>query len=46
LRSSEIHEAKLSGAVLLVANLDSQNCRVRNSVTRWCQMARESWRVV
>ena len=33
LRSSEIHEANLSRVVLLVANLDSQTCRARNSIT-------------
>ncbi len=42
LRSSEMHEANLSRAVLLVANLDSQTCRARKSTTRLCQMARES----
>ena len=34
LRSSEMHEANLSRAVLLVANLDSQTCKARNSATR------------
>ena len=34
LRSSEMHEANLSRAVLLVANLDSQTCRAQNSVKR------------
>ena len=33
LRSSEMHEASLSRVVLLVANLDSQTCRARNSIT-------------
>ena len=33
LRSSEMHEANLSRVVLLVANLDSQTCRARNSIT-------------
>ena len=32
LRSSEMNEANLSRAVLLVANLDSQTCRARNSI--------------
>ena len=34
LRSSEMHEANLSRAVLLVATFDSQTCRARNSITR------------
>ena len=34
LRSSEMHETNLSRVVLLVANLDTQTCRARNSLTR------------
>jgi len=45
-RSSVMHEANLSRAVLLVANLDLQTCRARNSIKCWCQMVRESYGIL